>query len=324
MVLGTPTTLTPWSYSRAATPRVSSPPITTSASTPSPAMLSLIRSAPADPVAGRVGAQRVGPRRAEDGPAARQDAADRLDVERDGVPLERPAPAVAEPDELEPVLRYPLADHGPDHCVQPGAVPASGEHSDSHGGKTSAPAPAAGCTGAHWWAMSVLAIDAGTTGVTALVILPDGTVAGRGYQEFRQYYPRPGWVEHLPEEIWQAVAGRLCHGYRTGRRRRRGPRRRRRGDLHRPHQPAGDRGDLGPRHAHRAAARDRLAGPQERGAVPAAARRRARTADHRADRAAARSLLHRDQAQLAGRARRRAVVRRAGTGRSPWAPWTPT
>jgi glycerol kinase len=53
--------------------------------------------------------------------------------------------------------------------------------------------------------MSVLAIDAGTTGVTALVVAPDGTVAARGYTEFRQHYPRPGWVEHLPEEIWQAT-----------------------------------------------------------------------------------------------------------------------
>ncbi len=53
--------------------------------------------------------------------------------------------------------------------------------------------------------MSVLAIDAGTTGVTALVVGADGTVAARGYQEFRQYYPRPGWVEHLPEDIWQAA-----------------------------------------------------------------------------------------------------------------------
>jgi len=55
--------------------------------------------------------------------------------------------------------------------------------------------------------MSVLAIDAGTTGVTALVISADGTVAGRGYQEFRQHYPHPGWVEHLPEGIWQATLG---------------------------------------------------------------------------------------------------------------------
>jgi glycerol kinase len=53
--------------------------------------------------------------------------------------------------------------------------------------------------------MSVLAIDAGTTGVTALIVTADGTVAGRGYQEFRQYFPEPGWVEHLPEGIWQAT-----------------------------------------------------------------------------------------------------------------------
>ncbi len=53
--------------------------------------------------------------------------------------------------------------------------------------------------------MSVLAIDAGTTGVTALIVTANGTIAGRGYQEFRQYFPEPGWVEHLPEGIWQAT-----------------------------------------------------------------------------------------------------------------------
>ncbi|MDP9101957.1 MAG: glycerol kinase, partial [Actinomycetota bacterium] len=53
--------------------------------------------------------------------------------------------------------------------------------------------------------MSVLAIDAGTTGVTALVVGEDGRVRSRGYQEFAQHFPRPGWVEHAPEEIWQAV-----------------------------------------------------------------------------------------------------------------------
>jgi glycerol kinase len=68
--------------------------------------------------------------------------------------------------------------------------------------------------------MSVLAIDAGTTGVTALVIRADGTVAGRGYQEFRQYYPQPGWVEHLPEGIWQATlaaCGQACERAGAGR-----------------------------------------------------------------------------------------------------------
>ena len=53
--------------------------------------------------------------------------------------------------------------------------------------------------------MSVLAIDAGTTGVTALVVTPEGTLAAKGYQEFGQHFPKPGWVEHSPEEIWQAT-----------------------------------------------------------------------------------------------------------------------
>ncbi len=53
--------------------------------------------------------------------------------------------------------------------------------------------------------MSVLAIDAGTTGVTALVVTRAGEVAARGYAGLPQHFPRPGWVEHAPEEIWQAV-----------------------------------------------------------------------------------------------------------------------
>ncbi|WP_185994905.1 glycerol kinase GlpK [Nocardioides campestrisoli] len=53
--------------------------------------------------------------------------------------------------------------------------------------------------------MSILAIDAGTTGVTAVVISPEGAITTRGYQEFGQHFPRPGWVEHSPEEIWQAT-----------------------------------------------------------------------------------------------------------------------
>ncbi|WP_148575081.1 glycerol kinase GlpK [Nocardioides caldifontis] len=53
--------------------------------------------------------------------------------------------------------------------------------------------------------MSVLAIDAGTTGVTALVVTEQGTIAAKGYEEFGQHFPKPGWVEHSPEEIWQAT-----------------------------------------------------------------------------------------------------------------------
>jgi glycerol kinase len=48
---------------------------------------------------------------------------------------------------------------------------------------------------------SILALDQGTTGSTALVIHQDGTVLGRGYREFTQHFPEPGWVEHDAEEI---------------------------------------------------------------------------------------------------------------------------
>ncbi len=53
----------------------------------------------------------------------------------------------------------------------------------------------------------ILAIDAGTTGVTAVIM--DGTTAikGRGYSEFRQHYPKPGWVEHDANEIWDVTTG---------------------------------------------------------------------------------------------------------------------
>lgn len=53
--------------------------------------------------------------------------------------------------------------------------------------------------------MAILAIDAGTTGVTALVIDREGRAIARAYTEFEQHYPQPGWVEHDPEQIWQAT-----------------------------------------------------------------------------------------------------------------------
>ncbi len=53
--------------------------------------------------------------------------------------------------------------------------------------------------------MTVLAIDAGTTGVTALVVSAAGAIVSRGYQEFPQHFPQAGWVEHDPVEIWSAT-----------------------------------------------------------------------------------------------------------------------
>jgi glycerol kinase len=51
----------------------------------------------------------------------------------------------------------------------------------------------------------ILAIDQGTTGTTCLLVDEELTIHGRGYAELPQHYPRPGWVEHDPEEIWQSV-----------------------------------------------------------------------------------------------------------------------
>ncbi len=55
----------------------------------------------------------------------------------------------------------------------------------------------------------VIAIDQGTTGSTVLVLDETLQVRGRGYKEFRQIYPQPGWVEHNPEDIWASVLDAL-------------------------------------------------------------------------------------------------------------------
>jgi glycerol kinase len=51
----------------------------------------------------------------------------------------------------------------------------------------------------------ILAIDQGTTGTTCLVFDEQGRIAGRGYSEFEQHFPRPGWVEHDAAEIWDVT-----------------------------------------------------------------------------------------------------------------------
>jgi glycerol kinase len=56
----------------------------------------------------------------------------------------------------------------------------------------------------------VLALDQGTTSSRALVFDRQGQARGLAQREIRQIYPRPGWVEHDPTEIWEsqrAVAG---------------------------------------------------------------------------------------------------------------------
>ncbi len=53
--------------------------------------------------------------------------------------------------------------------------------------------------------MAILAIDQGTTGTTSILYDEKGAALASAYREFTQIYPREGWVEHDPEEIWQTV-----------------------------------------------------------------------------------------------------------------------
>ena len=57
----------------------------------------------------------------------------------------------------------------------------------------------------------ILAIDQGTTGTTCLVFDREGRIRGRAYSEFEQHFPRPGWVEHDANEIWQVTKRVASH-----------------------------------------------------------------------------------------------------------------
>jgi glycerol kinase len=61
----------------------------------------------------------------------------------------------------------------------------------------------------------VISIDAGTTGVRTLAVDEAGQPAGWSYREFTQHFPRPGWVEHDPAEIWEAVRTTLAELHAT-------------------------------------------------------------------------------------------------------------
>ena len=53
----------------------------------------------------------------------------------------------------------------------------------------------------------ILALDQGTTSSRAILFDCNGRVAGKAYQEFRQIYPRAGWVEHDPKDILGSQVG---------------------------------------------------------------------------------------------------------------------
>ena len=50
----------------------------------------------------------------------------------------------------------------------------------------------------------ILSLDEGTSSARALLVDKDSTIVSVGQHEFPQLYPKPGWVEHDPEAIWDA------------------------------------------------------------------------------------------------------------------------
>ena len=51
----------------------------------------------------------------------------------------------------------------------------------------------------------IMAIDQGTTGSRIMIVNKEGEIISKAYSEFPQIYPKPGWVEHDPEVIWDTT-----------------------------------------------------------------------------------------------------------------------
>lgn len=53
--------------------------------------------------------------------------------------------------------------------------------------------------------MSLLGIDIGSTGVKAVAFDPEGAILGQAYREYREIYPKPGWIELDPQQVWDGI-----------------------------------------------------------------------------------------------------------------------
>ncbi len=63
----------------------------------------------------------------------------------------------------------------------------------------------------------IVALDQGTTSSRAVVFAADGRLLAMAQREFRQHYPRPGWVEHDPADIWRSQQEALLAALRRAR-----------------------------------------------------------------------------------------------------------
>ncbi len=61
----------------------------------------------------------------------------------------------------------------------------------------------------------VLAIDQGTTGTHVSIVDEKVKVVGKAYEEFKQHFPKPSWVEHDLNEIWRTVESCIAKALRA-------------------------------------------------------------------------------------------------------------
>ena len=50
----------------------------------------------------------------------------------------------------------------------------------------------------------IMALDQGTTSSRCILFDKKGNMCSVAQKEYKQYYPKPGWVEHDPKEIWSS------------------------------------------------------------------------------------------------------------------------
>ncbi len=62
----------------------------------------------------------------------------------------------------------------------------------------------------------ILAIDQGTTSTRALIYNQEGRLISKAQQEFSQIYPKSGWVEHNPDEIWVSTLAVIASSLQNG------------------------------------------------------------------------------------------------------------
>ncbi len=63
----------------------------------------------------------------------------------------------------------------------------------------------------------IVAIDQGTTGTTVSLVNEEGRVVAKHNEEYPQIFPKPGWVEHNPSDIWRSVVTSITRALELGR-----------------------------------------------------------------------------------------------------------